>query len=241
MYRIIRLFAIFSTLLLSMCTVYDQSGAIISLNGLSCQNRTDYGFLGGQQAATCYYRCPDGTIRRPELEGEFTDSSPLYNASKEEVDAQFCQGVAQPTATQPVPTDLATDAPTDPPTEAATAAASTEPVLPSPTTGIIVPTLPPLLGGDVTMCDVAGSLINFRMIEPVTELEGKDLEVEIADLATTCFVNAVNTSLLTCTIPPGVTFPARVFVSLDGATVNDFIYDGQGCAKIATPFPTTTP
>ena len=237
MHRIIRLFAIFSTLFLSMCTVYDQSGAIISLNGLSCQNRTDYGLLEGQQAATCYYRCPDGTIRRPELEGEFTDSSPLYSASKEEIDAQFCQGVAQPTATQPTPTELATNAPT----EAVTAVASTEPVLPSPTIGIIVPTLPPLLGGDVTMCDVAGSLINFRMIEPVTELEGKDLEVEIADLATTCFVNAVNTSLLTCTIPPGVTFPARVFVSLDGATVNDFIYDGQGCAKIATPFPTTTP
>jgi hypothetical protein len=91
------------------------------------------------------------------------------------------------------------------------------------------------------MCDVASSLINFRMNEPVPDLTGKDLTVQIADQPTTCSVNPVNTSLLTCTIPPGVTFPARVFVSLDGATVNDFIYNGLGCAKIATPFPTTTP
>lgn len=241
MHKIIKLFAVFSTLLLSMCTIYDQSGAIVSPNGLSCQNRTDYGFFQGQQSAKCYYQCPDGTVRQPELEEGFTVSSPLYSASKNEVDAQFCQGAVQPTATQLLPTDLATDAPTDLPAETATAAAPTERALPSPTTSIVVPNLPPLLRGDVTMCDVAVSLINFRMIEPVPALEGKDLKVEIADLPTTCFVNPVNTSLLTCTIPPGVTFPARVFVSLDGATVNDFIYNGLGCAKIATAFPTTTP
>jgi hypothetical protein len=79
------------------------------------------------------------------------------------------------------------------------------------------------------------------MIEPVPDLAGKDLEVQIGDQPTACFVNPVNTSLLSCNIPAGVTFPARVFVSLDGATVNDFIYDGLGCAKIATAFPTTTP
>lgn len=236
--RILRFFVICSTLLLSMCTIYDQSGALVSVNGLSCQNRTDYGFLQGEKAATCYYRCPDGTIRRPELEGEFTISSPLYKASKEEIDAQFCQGVAQPTATQPLPTELATDAPTDLPTEEP---ATEVPTAVASVTSIVVPNLPPLLRGDVTMCDVAVSLINFRMIEPVPDLAEKDLKVEIADLPTTCFVNQVNTSLLTCTIPPGVTFPARVFVSLDGATVNDFVYNGLGCAKIATAFPITTP
>ncbi|HJQ14173.1 MAG TPA: hypothetical protein VJ830_05430 [Anaerolineales bacterium] len=241
MHRLFRLFAIFSTLLLSMCTVYDQSGSIVSLNGLSCQNRTDYGLGGGQQAATCYYKCPDGTIRRPELDEEFTVSSPLYGASKDEVDAQFCQGVSQPTASQPVPTDLATDAPTDLPTEAAVTAAPPTEILSSPTAGIVVQNLPPLLRGDVTMCDVAINLINFRMIEPVPELAETDLEVQIGDQPTTCFVNPTNTSLLSCNIPAGVTFPARVFVSLDGATVNDFIYDGLGCAKIATAFPTTTP
>jgi len=236
----IKLFAVFSTLLLSMCTIYDQSGAIVSPNGLSCQNRTDYGPFQGQQSAKCYYQCPDGTVRQPELEEGFTVSSPLYSASKNEVDAQFCPGVAQPTATQPLPTDLATDLPTELSTEeSVTEVPATE--VPATATIIVVPNLPPLLRGDVTMCDVAVSLINFRMIEPVPDLTEKDLKVEIANLPSTCFVNPVNTSLLTCSIPPGVTFPARVFVSLDGATVNDFIYNGLGCAKIATAFPTTTP
>jgi hypothetical protein len=221
-----------------MCTIYDHSGAIISPNGLSCQNRTDYDFLQGEKTATCYYQCPDGSVRRPEIPEEFNVSSPLYSAPKDQIDRQFCQGSALSTATQPLPTDLATDAPTETP---ATADLPTEQALPSPTAGIVVPNLPPLLRGDVTMCDVGISLINFRMIEPVPDLTGKQLEVKIADQPTTCSINPVNTSLLTCTIPAGVSFPARVFVSLDGATANDFIYDGLGCAKIATAFPTTTP
>jgi hypothetical protein len=42
-------------------------------------------------------------------------------------------------------------------------------------------------------------------------------------------------------MPPLVTFPAQVVVSLDGAVVNDFIYDGIGCDEITTPVATTTP
>jgi hypothetical protein len=99
----------------------------------------------------------------------------------------------------------------------------------------------PLLRGDVTMCDVGINLINFRMIEPVPDLIVEGLEVQLDGKPTTCSVNPTNTSILTCTIPPGVAFPAPVLVRLDGAVVNDFIYDGLGCAKIATAFPTTTP
>jgi hypothetical protein len=46
---------------------------------------------------------------------------------------------------------------------------------------------------------------------------------------------------LTCNLPASVTFPIRVLVRLDGAVANDFMYDGLGCAQIATAFPTTTP
>jgi hypothetical protein len=91
------------------------------------------------------------------------------------------------------------------------------------------------------MCDIAINLINFRMNEPAPDLTVEGLEVEIGDRATSCSVNPTNPSLLTCNIPPGVAFPARVLVRLDGAVVNDFVYDGLGCAKIATAFPTTTP
>jgi len=248
MHRNIKLFAAFSSLFLAMCTFYDQGGAIVAPNGLSCQNRTDYGFLQQQQVAECYYKCPDGTVRQPEIVEAFSESSPLYSASREEVDAQFCQGPARPTATPPPPTEsLATEPPiTEPPTEPpatkvpATSVPPTEQIAPSATFEIISQQ-PPLLRGDVTMCDVAINLINFRMIEPVPNLTGRALEVEIANQPSSCSINPTNTSLLTCTLPAGVTFPTRVLVRLDSVVVNDFDYSGLGCAKIATAFPTTTP
>ena len=231
MHRNFKLFAAFSALIISMCTFYDQSGAIVAPNGLSCQNLTNYDSIQGKPAADCYYSCPDGTGRQTEIDGEFGSSSPLYRASKEDLNEQFCENPNLPVLTQPP----ATDAPS--PTQAAPA---TEPVRPSATSEITLSDQP-FLRGDVTMCDVGIRLINFRMIEPIPDLTLEGLEVQIDDLPTTCSVNPTNTSLLTCTIPPAVTFPARVLVHLDDAVVNDFVYDGLGCAKIATAFPTTTP
>jgi hypothetical protein len=101
MYRKIKLFSALSALLLTMCTFYDQAGAVVAPNGLSCQMQTDFGFSGRQRSAQCYYQCPDGTVRQPEISGEFTSSSPLYSAPKQDLDAQFCSGVLPPTPTQP--------------------------------------------------------------------------------------------------------------------------------------------
>lgn len=224
MHRNIKLFAAFSALLLTMCTFYDQEGAVVAPNELSCQNRTDYESFEGQPSAECYYLCPDGTGRQLEIEEKFSASSPLYQASKEELDAEFCPGVIAPTLTQtpiietPVPI-------TDSLTEEAT-----EPALPPPTSELIIVSEQPLLRGDVTMCDVEDHLINFRMIEPAPDLVLEDLDVQIGDQPTTCSVNPNNTSILTCTLPPNITFPARVLVRLEGVVVNDFIYDGVGCA-----------
>ena len=80
------------------------------------------------------------------------------------------------------------------------------------------------------MCDLAVDLINFRMVEPVPDLTGKELSVEIADQRHFCTINQVNTSLLTCTLPAELTLPLRVVVRLNGAVVNDFSYDGGACA-----------
>jgi hypothetical protein len=79
------------------------------------------------------------------------------------------------------------------------------------------------------------------MAEPVPDLTGRTVTVQIAGLDSICSVNPTNPSLLTCTIPPDVIFPARVVVSLDGVMVNDFTYDGVGCQQLTTPVPTTTP
>lgn len=224
MYPRIKLYTSLAILLLtSMCTIYDPRGAVISPNGLICQTRTDIDLMSRKQTAECYYQCPDGTVLQPEIEGGLSEDSPLYSASQEQADAQLCSEVLQPTATEPPATAAAV---------ATQPAVSPPPATPTLETPVVEQ--PPLLRGDVSMCDVTSDLINFRLVEAAPDLTGKSLEVQIADQSTSCFVNPVNTSLLTCTLPPGVSFPARVVVRLDGATLNDFMYDGVGCA---TPAP----
>jgi hypothetical protein len=85
------------------------------------------------------------------------------------------------------------------------------------------------------MCDLGGKLINFRLLEPAPELTLEALEVLIADQESPCYVNPTNPSLLTCTMPNDISFPAHVVVTFDGAIVNDFVYSGVGCAILTTP------
>ena len=87
------------------------------------------------------------------------------------------------------------------------------------------------------MCDQTTDLISFRIAETAPDLTDELVTVQIAEQETTCDVNPVNTSLLTCTLPAVITFPAQVAVSLDGAVVNDFQYDGIGCILVDTPIP----
>jgi hypothetical protein len=87
------------------------------------------------------------------------------------------------------------------------------------------------------MCDQTVDLISFRIVAPAPDLTGKVVTLQVSEQETTCAVNPVNTSLLTCTLPATVTFPARVLVSVDGAVVNDFTYDGIGCILVDTAIP----
>jgi hypothetical protein len=91
------------------------------------------------------------------------------------------------------------------------------------------------------MCDIGGNLISFRMVQPAPDLTGKTITVEIAAQESTCYVNQSNPSLMTCTIPADVTFPASVVVRVNEAVANEFTYEGIGCARLTTPIPTTTP
>src|SRR5215216_1829717 len=229
--RKIKLFLTFSaTLLLTMCRFYDEGERVTTINGLSCQAYTDY--FGQGSAITkgleCYYECPQEVIGPLDFE-----SDPSLSASKADLDRLLC-GVTAPQFTPTEPAANTSLTPTVSATPAASATAQASP------TARMSPTAPPsLLTGQTTMCDLGANLINFRMAEPVPDLTDKTLTVEIADIETTCAVNPTNPSLLTCTIPPLVTFPARVVVSLDGAVVNDFTYEGIGCDELTTPMPTT--
>ena len=244
MRRTIKLFLVFSTLLLTtMCKSY-QGGTVSLPTGLSCENYIDYRFFEwrGEEykfyleepGATCSYTCPDGIVMEVDIPGEFSTSSPLAFASKADLDAQFC-GVALPaTPTQPPPTASPTAVAS--PTLAATATITASPTLESTATA-----LPPLLTGRVLMCDTGANLINFRIADPTPDLTGKTITAQINETESTCAVNPTNPSLLTCTLPTDVTFPATIVVSVDGVVVNDFVYDGLGCAEITTPVVTTTP
>src|SRR6185503_5039189 len=95
----------------------------------------------------------------------------------------------------------------------------------------------PLLTGTVSMCDLGGKLINFRFAQPLQDITGRTLEVQIGIQKSTCYVNPTNRSLLTCRIPIGVSFPADIVVRLDRRVVNEFVYNGLGCAVITTPTP----
>ena len=214
-----KLLLVFFTLFVTMCSSSTQVEPLKPIDGLSCRTSTS-------NEVACSYTCPDG-----ETVVDF-DEDPSLSATKGDLDRMFC-GVVFPTFT-PAPT-LVVSSPT--PAETATLeATATKAVTPSPAAGS------PLLTGQVTMCDTGSNLISFRIVTPAPDLAGKTLTVVIADQeSSSCTVNATNTSLLTCALPPSVTFPAQVVVSLDGAVVNDFIHEGIGCTQITTPVVTTTP
>lgn len=221
---------VFSLLLLTMCRFYDEAERVTPIDGLACQAYTDYFDQGLEtsKGLECYYSCPDGTVVGPV---DF-ETNPSFSFSKGDLDRTLCGVVPEFTPTEPAANTSPT--PTESATASPTAKVSATPEL-SPTPEA------PLLSEDVTMCDTGLNLISFRIVGPPPDLTGKTLQVQISELESTCAVNPTNPSLLTCTIPPSVTFPARVVVSLDGAVVNDFVYDGLGCTQLSTPMPTTTP
>ena len=221
----------FSAFLLTMCRTYDQGGPVVAENGLSCQNYTNYGNF--TQGAECFYQCPDGTLRQPKLSEHFSTESALYTASKGDLDSRFCGMVSQPTPTMPQATTS--------PTVAAATPSLTQTIEISLTPEASPTAEAPLLTGAVTLCDETLGLISFRMVETAPDLTDKVVTAQIGEQETTCAVNPVNTSLLTCDLPSPVTFPARIVVSLDGVVVNDFDFDGVGCVLIDTPIPASRP
>jgi hypothetical protein len=222
--RKIKLFLVlaFSALLSTMCRFYDQGERVTPINGLSCQAYTEYFGEGSviSNGLECYYTCPREVAGPLDFE-----TDPSLSTSKEDLDRTLCSATTpQLTATEPVETVSPT------PVASATAQAS-------PTTGISPTAQSPLLTGEVTMCDGALNLISFRIVQPPPDLTDKTLTVQIAGLESTCAVNPVNPSLLTCSIPRSMTFPVQVVVHLDGALVNELSFDGVGCIHIDTPTP----
>lgn len=253
---------VFSAFLLTMCKTYASEPTTYT-NGLSCNNYADhrffewrgeeYNYYIREEGADCSYTCPDGTTRETNISGTV---SSMYSASKADLDAQFCGVALEPTPTEALPSESPTPPPT--PTVAAAPTAVASPTLAeSPTAAASLVASPTaqaavtaastsaasgsLLTGRVTMCDTGGNLISFRITQPPPDLTGKTLTAQIGGQESACYVNATNPSLMTCTLPPGMVFPAPVVVSVDGVVASEFTYSGLGCAEITTPVATTTP
>lgn len=232
------LLLVLSALLLTMCRFYSQSERVTPLEGLSCQGYKDY-FEQGLRISSgleCYYTCPNGVIAGP-LDFE---ADPALSFSKSDLNRMHCSADSQSTRTAPSvsPSPTLAASPTQAASPTLSSIANAEA---SPTAIVTTASQPSLLTGQVTMCDTGVRLISFRIVIPAPDITGKTLAVQISNQETSCAINATNPSLLTCTIPPSVVFPARVVASLDGAIVNDFIYDGLGCAELSPPLATTTP
>jgi hypothetical protein len=221
----IKLFLAFYAVLLTMCRTYGQADLTNPIAGLACRPFNDT--FGSSDGIECTYTCPNGETAGPRV----FDVDPSLSATKGDLDRIFC-GIEPPTFTPAVTTAAESPTPVETTTPVASATAT---VTVSPTAA------PPLLTGQVTMCDTNGNLISFRLVKPPPDLTGRMLTVQIAGQESNCEINPVNPSLITCTLPPELTFPAQVVVNLDAAVVNDFTLDGIGCGKITTPVVKTTP
>ncbi|RPJ22865.1 MAG: hypothetical protein EHM33_22445, partial [Chloroflexi bacterium] len=203
MHKKINLVIVFSAFLLTMCRGYAEP--VSTLEGLSCRPYTAYlqDGLSTSKGLECHYTCPDGTVVGPFD----APADPSLSATEGDLDRQLC-GIAPPTFTPMEPT--ATTSPTAVPS----------PTLEVTATGAILPTIEAtltaeipatgessVLTGRVTMCDTGVNLISFRIVQPLPDLTGKTLTVQIAEQESACYVNQTNPSLMTCTIPAGVTFP----------------------------------
>ena len=221
-----KLYLAFFALLLTMCRTYGQAEPFGTIDGLMCRPYNDT--FGSSKGVECSYTCPNGETAGPR---DF-DSDPSFSATKGDLDRLFC-GIEPPTFTPAATFVSNTPTLVETPTLQASATATA--------TVTIAPTGAPLFTGQVTMCDTGANLISFRIADPAPDLTGKTLTVEIAGQDSSCTVNPVNTSLMTCTMPPDLTFPAQVVVSLDGAVANEFTFNGIGCDEITKPVATTTP
>jgi hypothetical protein len=206
-------FLAFSAFLLPMCGTAPERQLANPIAGLSCRAAGSSG-----QEMECFYSCPEGSVGPISFDGD-----PSLSLAKGDFDRIYCNIGPEFTSTAP---PAASPSPTSSPTLAASATA----VVP-------VTAQDPLLSETASMCDLGGKLINFRLVQPTPDLTGKTLEVQIAEQESNCYVNPTNPSLLTCSLPNNISFPAHVVVSLDGAVVNDFLYSGIGCAILTTPTP----
>lgn len=158
---------------------------------------------------TCPLTCPDGSTVT------FTTTSPssVTSASLASLQATYCKA---PTATATLtltPPPSSTPTSTIPPTDA----------------------LLPILTGQISTCDYRSGLVNFYLATP--NLVPSNAHLYIDGVEAVCSIPSNNSSIFSCTLPAGKTFPAQVTTTLGGVQLDEFTFDGAGCTQFAPPPP----
>ena len=193
----------------------------------SCTFTGDYdapGFLDMASYPPEYngtFRCtnPDGSnftcpgTNQPAGRVEFTAR---VTYPRDITEANFWSNMGCGSASKATPTPTPTAVPTATATEIAPAPAASA----------------PLLTGEVTACSVRDGFINFKLVKDAPAISGNDVLVMMNGTQVTCTVVGTKKDLLSCALPVGVTFPAKITVALGDAMTNQFTYDGAGCSNV---------
>ncbi len=212
-----RLILLFTAILVFMCRCNfpdDKKTIVYSDNTYDgCTGFTDIDLqsTADKSGYTCFLTCPDGSTVSYDI-----FSTPVFGQKlqKGELQAKYCKAGAAATAT-------------------VTATLTQTPVGPAPVGGTS-----PLLSGNVTACSLKDGYINFRLVDNAPAITGSELLVTINGVKVNCTVPPNNLTILSCTLPAGITFPTDVKVAIGDSVANQFSYNGDECLYVE---PTNTP
>jgi len=92
----------------------------------------------------------------------------------------------------------------------------------------------PILTGEVTYCDSQTRTINLRFVDGFVTQDFQH-QVTINGEVVNCKINESNSTLLTCSYPASIAFPANIQIETGGITVNDFDFNGAACQTTQKP------
>jgi hypothetical protein len=89
-----------------------------------------------------------------------------------------------------------------------------------------------MLTGEITACNLKDGYINLKLAD--RSINGV-IWIAINGKTTTCTVAGTDKDLLSCALPPGITFPITISAAEDFVPTDFFGYDGSGCVVQTGP------
>ncbi len=215
---------IFTAIITVMCQC-QMTNRDVKLAGHDCKYTGSYDTDTSRYDGTFDCKNPDGSMLTCPYTGAAVTNSKVFLRDQTSVmtDAQFWAYLGCVSPSQATPTSTPTPVPTSTATAAPAAAESNQ--------GVAAP----LVTGDVSACNVNDGFINFKLVEGVPPFNSNEVVVVMNGTQVNCTVPSNNTSVLSCGLPAGVTFPLQVSVARGDSVANQFSYNGDACLYVAPP------